>query len=40
MIKRLQIRYTEFVKKFPIKINSQSKDLREINKGIYSDKIL
>ncbi len=39
IINDFKIPYTEFMKKFPIKVNSQSKDLREINKGIYSDKI-
>lgn len=39
IINDFKIPYTEFMKKFPIKINSQSKDLREINKGIYLDKI-
>lgn len=33
------IPYTELVKKFPIKVKSESKDLKEINKGIYKDKL-
>ncbi len=39
IINDFKIPYTEFMKKFPIKINNQSKDLREINKGNYLDKI-
>ena len=34
-----KIPYTEIMKKFPIEIKTQAKDLKEINKGIYTDKI-
>lgn len=34
-----EIPYTEIIKNFPIKIKSKAKDLKEINKGIYTDKI-
>ncbi len=39
IINDFKVPYTEIMKQFPIKINSQSKDLRDINKGIYTDKI-
>lgn len=34
-----KIPYTEIMKKFPIEIKTQAKDLKDINKGIYTDKI-
>ena len=34
-----KIPYTEIMKKFPIEIKTQAKDLKDINKGIYKDKI-
>ena len=34
-----KIPYTEIMKKFPIKLKTQAKDLKDINKGIYTDKI-
>ena len=35
----LKISYTEIMKKFPIEIKTRAKDLKDINKGIYVDKI-
>lgn len=34
-----KIPYTEIIKKFPIEIKTQAKDLKDVNKGIYIDKI-
>ncbi len=34
-----KIPYTEIMKKFPIEIKTQAKDLKDLNKGIYIDKI-
>ena len=34
-----KIPYTEIMKKFPIEVKTQAKDLKDINKGIYTDKI-
>ena len=34
-----KIPYTEIMKKFPIEIKTQAKDLKDVNKGIYIDKI-
>ena len=39
IISGLKIPYTEIMKKFPIEIKTQAKDLKDINKGIYTDKI-
>ena len=39
IISGLKILYTEIMKKFPIEIKTQAKDLKDINKGIYTDKI-
>ena len=39
IINDFKVPYTEITKQFPIKINSESKDLRDINKGIYTNKI-
>ena len=39
IINDFKVPYTDITKEFPIKIGTQSKELKEINKGIYSDKI-
>ena len=38
IINDIKIPYTEIVKKFPEGVDTLSKDLREVNKGIYTDK--
>lgn len=39
IINDFKVPYTEITKEFPIKTGIQAKELKEINKGIYSDKI-
>ena len=39
IVNGFKIPYTEIMKKFPIEIKTQAKDLKDINKGIYTDKM-
>lgn len=39
IISDLKMQYTDIVQKFPIEPRTQAKDLKDINKGIYTDKL-